>query len=87
MSQKRRDIPHDIADANLAPAGEARIAWAGAQMTVLARIADRFAAEQPLAGVTIGMCLHVTAETAVLARALAGGGADVALCAANPLST
>lgn len=88
MATKQPKLPpHDVADLSLAPAGEARIAWAAAQMTVLARIADRFAAEQPLAGATIGMCLHVTAETAVLARALAGGGADVALCAANPLST
>jgi len=79
--------PHDIADLSLAPAGAARVAWSAAQMPVLARIAERFAQEQPLAGATIAMCLHVTAETAVLARALAGGGADVALCAANPLST
>ena len=78
---------HDVADLSLAPAGEARIEWAAEQMPVLARIAERFAAEQPLAGATIGLCLHVTAETAILVRALAGGGADVALCAANPLST
>ncbi len=87
MAAKPKLPQHDVADLSLAPAGEARIAWAAEQMPVLARIADRFAAEQPLAGATIGLCLHVTAETAVLARALAGGGADVALCAANPLST
>jgi adenosylhomocysteinase len=56
-------------------------------MPVLERNAGRFAAERPLDGVTVAMCLHVTAETAVLARGLAGGGAEVALCAANPLST
>lgn len=56
-------------------------------MPVLERIGRRFAGERPLEGVTVAMCLHVTAETAVLARALAGGGAEVALCAANPLST
>ena len=79
--------PHDVADLGLAEAGAARVAWAGAQMPVLARIAERFAVDRPLDGVSIGVCLHVTAETATLARALAAGGADVALCAANPLST
>ena len=79
--------PHDVADLGLAEAGAARVAWAGAQMPVLARIAERFAIDRPLDGVSIGICLHVTAETATLARALAAGGADVALCAANPLST
>jgi adenosylhomocysteinase len=78
---------HDIADPGLAQAGVARIAWAAAQMPVLERIARRFGGERPLAGVSVGMCLHVTAETAVLARTLVAGGADVALCAANPLST
>ena len=79
--------PHDVADLGLAEAGAARVAWAGAQMPVLARIAERFKVDRPLDGVSIGICLHVTAETATLARALAAGGADVALCAANPLST
>jgi len=79
--------PHDVADLGLAEAGAARVAWAGAQMPVLARIAERFSVDRPLDGVSIGICLHVTAETATLARALAAGGADVALCAANPLST
>ena len=55
-------------------------------MPVLARIAARFEADRPLEGVTVAMCLHVTAETANLARALAAGGAEVALCSANPLS-
>jgi adenosylhomocysteinase len=68
-------------------AGAARIEWADGQMPVLRSIRERFAAERPLDGVTVGACLHVTAETGVLARTLAAGGARVALCAANPLTT
>jgi adenosylhomocysteinase len=68
-------------------AGEARIAWADGQMPVLRSIRERFARERPLAGLRIAACLHVTAETACLVRALEAGGATVALCAANPLST
>src|SRR5438093_630091 len=64
-----------------------RIEWASAQMPVLARIGERFRADRPLAGVRVGCCLHVTAETAALVRILMAGGADVALCAPNPLST
>src|ERR1039458_2881231 len=78
---------HDVADLALAPDGESRITWATGQMPVLARIRSRFAAELPLAGVRIAACLHVTAETANLVRALRAGGAVVSLCAANPLST
>jgi adenosylhomocysteinase len=78
---------HDVADLALAPDGESRITWATGQMPVLARIRSRFAAERPLAGVRIAACLHVTAETANLVRALRAGGAVVSLCAANPLST
>ena len=82
------DLPaHDVADLGLAEAGEAQIAWAAGRMPVLERIGRRFADERPLAGVEVGMCLHVTAETANLARVLVAGGARVALCAANPLST
>jgi adenosylhomocysteinase len=77
----------EIADPSLAPAGEERIAWATGQMPVLARIRERFAAERPLEGLHVAACLHVTAETANLVRALRAGGAEVALCAANPLST
>jgi adenosylhomocysteinase len=77
----------DIADPALADAGRARIEWADAQMPVLRSIRERFAAERPLADVTVAACLHVTAETANLVRALTAGGARVALCAANPLST
>ncbi len=79
--------PHDVADLALAPEGEARIAWAAGQMPVLQRIGERFAAEAPLAGMRIAACLHVTAETANLVRTLRSGGAEVALCSANPLST
>jgi adenosylhomocysteinase len=73
--------------ASLATAGEARIAWADGQMPVLRSIRERFAAERPLGGIRVAACLHVTAETANLVRTLAAGGAEVGLCAANPLST
>ena len=79
--------PHDVADLSLAPDGAAQIAWASEQMPVLARVAERFMAERPLDGVAIAACLHVTAETANLVRTLLAGGASVALCSANPLST
>ena len=79
--------PHDIADLALADDGEARIGWAAGQMPVLARIRERFAAQRPLAGIRVAACLHVTAETANLIRTLSAGGAEVALCSANPLST
>jgi len=77
----------DISDRSLAEAGEARIAWAESQMPVLRQVRERFARERPFEGVSIAACLHVTAETANLVRTLAAGGADVALCASNPLST
>ena len=77
----------DIADPGLASAGLARIGWAERSMPVLRGIAARFAAEQPLAGLRIAACLHVTAETAVLVGALRAGGAQVFLAASNPLST
>lgn len=78
---------HDIKDINLADEGLARIMWADADMPVLARIRERFEKEKPLEGVRIGACMHVTTETANLMRALSASGADVALCASNPLST
>src|SRR5437667_7370403 len=78
---------HDIKDLGLAPEGVRRIAWADRQMPVLSAIRDRFAREQPLAGYRVSACLHVTTETANLARTLQAGGADVVLCASNPLST
>lgn len=70
-----------------AEGGQARIDWADAQMPVLAEVRDRFTRERPLEGVSVAACLHVTAETANLVRALIAGGAQVGLCAANPLST
>jgi adenosylhomocysteinase len=78
---------HDVADLGLADAGGRRIEWADRQMPVLAQIRERFAAERPLQGIRVSACLHVTSETANLMRTLAAGGADVALCASNPLST
>ena len=78
---------HDVADLSLADAGQARIDWADRHMPVLASIRKRFAAERPLEGIQLGLCLHVTTETANLVRTLIAGGADVALCASNPLST
>jgi adenosylhomocysteinase len=83
---KTRLPPHEVADLGLAPVGASRIAWAAGQMPVLARIRARFAEGRPLEGVRLGACLHVTAETANLVLALAAGGAQVALCSANPLS-
>src|SRR3954470_23832083 len=77
----------DIADPALAGEGRARIDWADAQMPVLRSLGERFAGERPLDGVRVGACLHVTSETANLVRTLRSGGADVALCAPNPLST
>jgi len=77
----------DVKDVALAPEGLSRIEWADRQMPVLAAIRDRFAREQPLSGYRISACLHVTSETANLMRTLKDGGADVVLCASNPLST
>src|SRR6266496_1266039 len=77
---------YDVKDLALAPEGVRRIAWADRQMPVLAAIRGRFEREQPLAGHRISACLHVTTETANLARTLGAGGADVVLCASNPLS-
>jgi len=77
----------DVKDLALADEGLNRIEWADRQMPVLAAIRDRFEHEQPLAGYRISACLHVTSETANLMRALKAGGADVVLCASNPLST
>src|SRR5581483_8616663 len=78
---------YDVKDLALAPEGVRRIQWADRQMPVLAAIRERFEREQPLAGYRISACLHVTTETANLARTLKAGGADVVLCASNPLST
>ena len=78
---------YDVKDLSLAAEGVRRIAWADRQMPVLAAIRERFEAEQPLSGYRVAACLHVTTETANLARTLKAGGADVVLCASNPLST
>ena len=77
----------DVKDRSLAEMGRSRIAWAGAYMPVLAQIKERFAKTKPLTGVRIGACLHVTTETANLMLAMQAGGAEIALCASNPLST
>ena len=77
----------DVKDLALAEKGRDRIEWADQEMRVLAQIRDRFEKEKPLAGIRIGACLHVTTETANLLRTLVAGGAVVAVCASNPLST
>jgi adenosylhomocysteinase len=78
---------HDVADLALADEGERLIEWAALEMPVLKLIRERFERDQPLAGLRLGACLHVTSETANLAIALKAGGGDVRLCASNPLST
>jgi adenosylhomocysteinase len=80
-------IAHDIANGELADAGRKRIEWAERNMPVLAQIRERFEKSQPFAGVRIAACMHVTTETANLMRTLKAGGAEIALCASNPLST
>jgi adenosylhomocysteinase len=77
----------DVKDVALASEGLSRIEWADRQMPVLAAIRDRFESEQPLASYRVSACLHVTSETANLMRTLKAGGADIVLCASNPLST
>jgi len=78
---------YDVKDLSLAEQGRKRIDWAEIEMPVLRLLRERFAKERPLHGLRLSACLHVTAETANLARTLAAGGADVVLCASNPLST
>src|SRR5438270_514333 len=78
---------HDVKDLSLASEGVRRIQWADRRMPVLQTIRDRFEREKPLEGYRISACLHVTTETANLMRTLKAGGADVVLCASNPLST
>ena len=77
----------DIRDSSLAHEGVRRIGWAAREMLVVRQIRERFAKEKPLNGLRVAACLHVTTETANLALALRDGGAEVALCASNPLST
>jgi adenosylhomocysteinase len=80
-------IPCDVKDVGLAAEGKKRILWADRDMPVLANIRERFEREKPLAGLRMAACLHITSETANLARTLKAGGADLVLCASNPLST
>src|SRR5207237_785643 len=80
-------ISHHVKDLSLAEKGRGRIEWAGRSMPVLGQIRDRFARQRPLKGARISACLHVTSETAMLAQTLRDGGAEVVLCASNPLST
>ncbi|HOP79004.1 MAG TPA: adenosylhomocysteinase [Armatimonadota bacterium] len=80
-------MKYDVKDPSLAPKGKLRIEYAGQDMPVLRMIRQRFEKEKPLAGVTLAACLHVTTETANLAITLKAGGAEVGLCASNPLST
>ncbi|NQT75246.1 MAG: adenosylhomocysteinase [Candidatus Omnitrophica bacterium] len=78
---------YDISNINLAKKGKLRIEWADENMPVLKLVRERFRRQRPLKGVRLGACLHVTTETAVLMDTLKAGGADVRLCASNPLST
>ncbi len=80
-------MEYDIKDKSLADAGRRRIDWAERNMPVLRMIRERFGKEKPLAGITLAACLHVTTETASLVHTLAAGGAEVYVCASNPLST
>ena len=80
-------MDYDVKDLNLAKEGALRIEWADQNMVVLDRIRKRFEKDQPLKGIRIAACLHVTTETASLMQTLKAGGAEVILCASNPLST
>src|SRR5689334_21177027 len=86
--QAAGSIPnYDVRDLSLADRGRLRVEWAAKEMPVLALLRERFAREQPLKGKRLSACLHITAETANLALTLQAGGADLVLCASNPLST
>src|SRR5437773_5321669 len=80
-------VEHDVKDIAQAAAGRLKIEWAEQSMPVLRQVRERFTREQPLKGIRLGACLHVTTETAVLMLTLKAGGAQLALCASNPLST
>src|SRR5207248_8725753 len=86
-SEEGASMNYDVKDPGLAQHGRRRIEWAERDMPVLRSIRERFAKERPLAGMRLAACLHVTTETANLALTLKAGGANVALCASNPLST
>src|SRR4051795_1965253 len=85
MATMRTD--YDVKDIGLADRGLLKIEWAGSEMPVLKLIQERFKRERPLEGLRLSACLHVTSETANLAVVLKDGGADIVLCASNPLST
>src|SRR5256885_13436877 len=87
MAVAKMKKPHDVKDLKLAEKGRGRIEWASRSMPVLANIQERFRKEKPLKGVRVSACLHVTTETAHLMSTLQAGGADITLCASNPLST
>jgi adenosylhomocysteinase len=78
---------YDVKDPSLADQGKLRIEWAGREMPVLRQIKERFAREKPFKGINIAACLHITTETANLAQTLKEGGANLVMCASNPLST
>src|SRR5438093_10507403 len=80
-------VEHDVKSLALAAEGRLKIEWAEQSMPVLRQVRERFTQEQPLKGSRLGACLHVTIETAVLMLTLKAGGAQLALCASNPLST
>ena len=80
-------VEHDVKNGSLAAEGRLRIEWAEQSMPVLRQVRERFTQQQPLKGIRVGACLHVTTETAVLMLTLKAGGAELALCASNPLST
>jgi adenosylhomocysteinase len=87
VARSKMKTPHHVKDLNLAEKGRGRIEWAERSMPVLADIRARFAKQKPLKGLRVSACLHVTSETASLAKTLVAGGADLVLCASNPLST
>ena len=80
-------VKHEVKDLSLADRGRQRIEWADNEMPVLRSIRQRFEREKPLKGVRVAACLHVTTETANLMRTLEAGGAEIMVCASNPLST
>ena len=88
MTTDTKKLPkHDVKDLNLAEQGKIRVEWAANEMPVLRQIKENFEREKPLKGIKMAACLHVTTETANLMTALKAGGAEIALCASNPLST
>ncbi len=87
MSETQVGATYEVRDMSLAPQGHLNIEWAENHMPVLMKIHDRFKKERPIENIRIGACLHVTKETAVLVRTWVEGGAEVHLCASNPLSS